>query len=227
MGCQFVFFNERDNNFSLRQKLDEDDINIIEVHNEAQLLKHTDFTGIDAVIVMIHSMHDIQRYKMEDWSKKYQCPFIALTSETNIDYHRDLLTSWADDVITIDPKFSLLKAKCKAFSRRKAIIQSKQSKLKISSNLILDFLVHDLIKDGKRLMMPKKEFQIIKLLAENTDKVYSKDEIYLTVWGSHDYDDANLLNVHIRRIRNRIEKDANQPMILVTRWGIGYQLVIS
>jgi DNA-binding response OmpR family regulator len=76
-------------------------------------------------------------------------------------------------------------------------------------------------------MMPKKEYQIIKLLAENPDKVFSKDEIYLAVWGSHDYDDANLLNVHIRRIRNRIEANSNQPQVLVTRWGIGYQLIIS
>jgi two-component system, OmpR family, response regulator VicR len=227
MGYHIVFLNEKDKVFSLQQKLDEEEIQIIDVHNEAQLLKHAGVSNIDAVIVMIHSMNDSQRYKMEDWVTKYRCPFIVLTSETNLDYHRDLLTSWADDVITIDPKLTLLKAKCKALVRRKKLAQTKLSKLKINTNLMIDFLVHDIVKEGKRLMMPKKEYQIIKLLAENPDKVFSKDEIYLAVWGSHDYDDANLLNVHIRRIRNRIEANSNQPQVLVTRWGIGYQLIIS
>jgi DNA-binding response OmpR family regulator len=67
----------------------------------------------------------------------------------------------------------------------------------------------------------------MKLLVEHPTKVFSKDEIYLSVWGSHDYDDANLLNVHIRRIRSRIEQDPNRPKILLTRWGIGYQLVTT
>lgn len=227
MRCQIVFFNERENSFSLRQKLSEEDIKIYEVHNEAQLLNHAEFSGIDAVMVMVQARQDSSRFHVKEWSTKYRCPLIALTSEKDLNFHKELLTSWADDVITLDPSLIMLKAKCEAFSRRKLKSPSLSTKININPELVLDLLTHDVIKNGKKLLIPKKEFQIIKLLAENPAKVFSKDEIYLAVWGSHDYDDANLLNVHIRRIRNRIEKDPNQPIILITRWGIGYQLIVS
>jgi DNA-binding response OmpR family regulator len=227
MGCQIVFLNEYESTFSLRNKFEDDEIRIIEVSNEQQLQRHAGFSSIDAVMVLVNRSKHWQGYKVEEWPKQFGCHLIALTTETDVQFHQSLLAEWADEVILLDPKLALLKAKCQAFTRRKKIAQTQQSKINIHSNLYMDLQLYDLVKDGKRLYVPKKEFQIIKLLVEHPTKVFSKDEIYLSVWGSHDYDDANLLNVHIRRIRSRIEQDPNRPKILLTRWGIGYQLVTT
>ena len=75
-----------------------------------------------------------------------------------------------------------------------------------------------------KLELTNKEFQILKLLAENPQKVYTKAQIYSTIWNETYMSDENAVNVHVSRLRTKIEDDPKSPQYILTVWGIGYKL---
>ena len=72
--------------------------------------------------------------------------------------------------------------------------------------------------------MTVKEFEILKLLVKNPKKVYTKEQIYSSVWNDTYVGDENAVNVHISRLRNKIEDNPRNPKYIITVWGIGYRL---
>ena len=79
-------------------------------------------------------------------------------------------------------------------------------------------------KKGKKIELTAKEFEILKLFMKNPRKVYTKEQIYSSVWNDVYVGDENAVNVHISRLRNKIEDDPRNPNYIVTVWGIGYKL---
>ena len=79
-------------------------------------------------------------------------------------------------------------------------------------------------KSGTKVELTSKEFEILKLLLQNTKKVYTKEQIYSLVWNDAYVGDENAVNVHISRLRNKIEDDSRKPRYVITVWGIGYKL---
>ena len=72
--------------------------------------------------------------------------------------------------------------------------------------------------------MTVKEFEILKLLVKNPKKVYTKEQIYSSVWNDTYVGDENAVNVHISRLRNKIEDNPRNPKYVITVWGIEYRL---
>ena len=83
---------------------------------------------------------------------------------------------------------------------------------------------HTLTKGGKTVDLTAKEFEILRLLLKNPRKVYTKEQIYSLVWNDAYYGDENAVNVHMSRLRNKIEDDSRRPRYVITVWGIGYKL---
>ena len=83
-----------------------------------------------------------------------------------------------------------------------------------------DFTVR---KRGKKIDLTAKEFEILRLLMQNPKKVYTKEQIYSLVWEDAYLGDENAVNVHISRLRNKIEDDARNPEYIITVWGFGYR----
>ena len=83
---------------------------------------------------------------------------------------------------------------------------------------------YTLRKHGKCLELTAKEFEILKLLMQNPKKVYTKEQIYSLIWNDVYLGDENAVNVHISRLRNKIEEDSRNPRYIITVWGIGYKL---
>lgn len=84
-----------------------------------------------------------------------------------------------------------------------------------------DFTVR---KRGKKIDLTAKEFEILRLLMQNPKKVYTKEQIYSQVWEDAYLGDENAVNVHISRLRNKIEDDARNPEYIITVWGFGYRI---
>lgn len=80
------------------------------------------------------------------------------------------------------------------------------------------------VKAGKKIDLTAKEFEILKLLMKNPKKVYTKEQLYSLVWNDAYMGDENAVNVHISRLRNKIEEDPRRPKYILTVWGIGYKL---
>lgn len=80
------------------------------------------------------------------------------------------------------------------------------------------------IKNGEELNLTAKEFQILSLLATNPNRVFTKGQLFESIWKEAYYGDDNVINVHIRRLRGKIEEDPSSPKYIKTIWGIGYKI---
>lgn len=83
---------------------------------------------------------------------------------------------------------------------------------------------YSVTKDGSSIELTSKEFEILKLFLKNPKKVYTKEQIYSLVWNDAYFGDENAVNVHISRLRNKIEENPRRPEYIMTVWGIGYKL---
>ncbi len=133
----------------------------------------------------------------------------------------------ADDYIT--KPFSVIEvlARIKANIRRNTQyipdIPNKENILK-KGNLTIDTDTYSVLKNGKKIELTVKEFEILKMLIQNPQKVYTKNQIYSSVWNDVYVGDENAVNVHISRLRGKIEDNPRDPKYIVTVWGIGYKL---
>ncbi|MTW86859.1 response regulator [Virgibacillus dakarensis] len=90
--------------------------------------------------------------------------------------------------------------------------------------LIIDPDNFKVLKKNKEIKLTAKEFQILKLFVQHPTRVYTKAMLYKLVWNEEYYHDDNVINVHMRRLREKIEDDPSNPRYICTLWGIGYRL---
>ncbi|EJL23808.1 response regulator transcription factor [Brevibacillus sp. BC25] len=129
----------------------------------------------------------------------------------------------ADDYVSKPFSPAELLARVKALHRRLTPIPEAEDKNEINIapfTLLLD--ERKLIRVDQEIDLTPKEFAIIKLLAENANKAISRDEILTAVWGQFFIGDLKIVDVNIRRIRQKIEDDPAHPAFLETVWGYGY-----
>ncbi len=128
----------------------------------------------------------------------------------------------ADDYITKPIKPKVLKSKVKALLKRHHNSENESSpltKLEIG-NITIDRERYLVINDGTELVLPKKEFELLMLLASKTEKVFTREEIYRTVWGNKIVVGDRTIDVHIRKLREKIGDD-----YIKTIKGVGYRFV--
>ena len=80
------------------------------------------------------------------------------------------------------------------------------------------------MKKQQTVKLTSKEFAILKLFATNRQRVFTKQQIYQLIWNDAYYGDENIINVHMSRLREKIEDDPSNPQYIKTLWGIGYKL---
>ncbi|MGN0166140.1 MAG: response regulator transcription factor [Lachnospiraceae bacterium] len=152
-------------------------------------------------------------------------PIVMLTAKGE-DINKILgLEYGADDYITKPFNILELKARIKAIIRRnsKRTVNSKASEDVIeSSGLVIDKNSRRVFIDGTEINLTAKEFDLLDLLASNPNKVYSRDNLMNLVWGYDFPGDVRTVDVHIRRLREKIENNPSEPKYVHTKWGVGY-----
>jgi len=136
----------------------------------------------------------------------------------------------ADDYIT--KPFSVVEvlARIRALIRRTTQYDHSASappegpKLLQAGRLAMNLTDYTVTKEGAKIDLTAKEFEILKLLLQNPKKVYTKAQLYSLVWKDAYLGDENAVNVHISRLRSKIEADSRKPEYVCTVWGIGYKL---
>ncbi len=134
----------------------------------------------------------------------------------------------ADDYICKPFSMIELAARVKAGIRRStkySAVESKDEAIQIG-DLIIDPINFTVEKKGRQLKLTLKEFEILKLFVKNQNRVFTKAQIYTLVWNEEYYGDDNVINVHMRRLREKIENDPSNPEYIKTLWGIGYKLEV-
>ncbi|EJQ49119.1 MULTISPECIES: response regulator transcription factor [Bacillus cereus group] len=134
----------------------------------------------------------------------------------------------ADDYICKPFSMIELAARVKAAIRRStkySAVELKDETIQIG-DLIIDPINFTVEKKGRQLKLTLKEFEILKLFVKNQNRVFTKAQIYTLVWNEEYYGDDNVINVHMRRLREKIETDPSNPEYIKTLWGIGYKLEV-
>jgi DNA-binding response OmpR family regulator len=151
-------------------------------------------------------------------------PIIMLTAKDD-DMDKILgLEYGADDYITKPFNILEVKARIKAIMRRMDPKKSNAANQKeiISGAMRLDSESRRCYIAGKEIGLTAKEFEVLELLILNPDKVYSRDELLKLIWGTDYPGDVRTVDVHIRRLREKIEENPSEPKYVHTKWGVGY-----
>ena len=130
----------------------------------------------------------------------------------------------ADDYITKPFNILEVKARIKAIIRRsgKKLPEEKHSKVITCGDMKVDCESRRVFIAGKEANLTAKEFDLLELLIHNPNKVYSRENLLNIVWG-YDYPgDVRTVDVHIRRLREKIENNPSEPKYIHTKWGVGY-----
>lgn len=133
----------------------------------------------------------------------------------------------ADDYITKPFSVTEVMARIKANIRRATQYDTPSPAvpdLLSAGALTMNLTDYTVSKNGEKIDLTAKEFEILKLLLQNPQKVYTKEQIYSLVWNDAYLGDENAVNVHISRLRNKIEDNPREPRYIITIWGIGYKL---
>ena len=129
----------------------------------------------------------------------------------------------ADDYITKPYNILELKARIRALLRRASgSVQTKQQSRITVGGLTLDMEQRVAIRDGETVELTAKEYDLIELLMKNPRRVYSRENLMNVVWGYSYTGDYRTVDVHIRRLREKLERTPAEPEYIMTKWGVGY-----
>lgn len=152
-------------------------------------------------------------------------PIIMLTAKGE-DMDKILgLEYGADDYITKPFNILEVKARIKAIMRRSSKKETKaeeDSNLRIFGDMKIDLDSRRVFIDDKEVNLTVKEFDLLELLMNNPNKVYSREKLLNDVWGYEYLGDVRTVDVHVRRLREKIEKVPSEPNYIHTKWGVGY-----
>ena len=151
-------------------------------------------------------------------------PIIMLTAKGE-DMDKILgLEYGADDYVTKPFNILEVKARMKAVMRRfgKKKQETSSGRMIEKGELRIDCESRRVFRGEKELNLTAKEFDLLELLAKNPNKVYSRENLLNIVWGYEYPGDARTVDVHIRRLREKIEENPSEPKYVYTKWGVGY-----
>ncbi len=149
-------------------------------------------------------------------------PIILLTAKTD---DMDKLMGFdcgADDYLTKPFNILELKARIRALLRRSGAISDSPGNTLTIGTITLDLDARNAYRSGQLADLTAKEFDVIEFLMRNPNRVYSREALLDTIWAYEYRSDIRTVDVHIRRLREKLENDPAQPNYIMTKWGVGY-----
>ena len=149
-------------------------------------------------------------------------PIIMLTAKTE---DMDKLLGFdqgADDYLTKPFNILELKARIRALLRRSGSHRDTQQKRLTRGSITVDTSARNAYKNGTLVELTAKEFDLVELLMRHPNRVFSRENLLDMIWGDDYRSDIRTVDVHIRRIREKLEDDPASPKAILTKWGVGY-----
>ncbi len=128
----------------------------------------------------------------------------------------------ADDYLTKPFNILELKARIRALLRRTVKQDDENSQVLEIGNICLDLAARNAYKSGELADLTAKEFDVIEFLMRNPNHVYSREALLDTIWTYEYRSDIRTVDVHIRRLREKLEENSADPQYIMTKWGVGY-----
>ncbi len=203
--------------------LESEGYEVIEAEDGAAAITQFEKHGADLILL------DLMLPKL---SGKEVCKQIRLTSDVPVimltakDTEIDKVIGFeigADDYVTKPYSKTELLARMKAVLRRNGGPRAAENGILEAGPVKMDIERHLVYFNGQKVAMPLKEFELLELLLENRNRVLTRGQIIDRVWGSNYFGDTKTLDVHIKRLRSKVEEDPARPAHLLTVRGLGYK----
>ncbi len=209
----------------LRLYLEKEDFEVCIAENGARALEIFDSEKPDLMLL------DIMMPQLDGWQvcreirKKSSCPIIMLTAKGEV-FDKVLgLELGADDYVVKPFEAKEVVARVKAVLRRAGGQNEKKTKEVRYDGLYINMENYELRVRGKQIDTPPKEMELIYHLASNPNRVYTRDQLLDEVWGFEYYGDSRTVDVHIKRLREKLDGVSDQ-WTLKTVWGVGYKFEV-
>ncbi|MCL2719650.1 MAG: response regulator transcription factor [Lachnospiraceae bacterium] len=208
----------------IRFSLEQDGMEVDSAYDGEEALKLAKENTYDAILldIMLPKINGFEVcQQIRDFSS---VPVIMLTAKGD-DMDKILgLEYGADDYITKPFNILEVKARLKAIMRRMAPKEKEAKNVAIIENgdVRLDCESRRTYIKEKEINLTAKEFEVLELLLLNPNKVYSREKLLKIIWGSDYPGDVRTVDVHVRRLREKIEENPSDPHYVRTKWGVGY-----
>ena len=149
-------------------------------------------------------------------------PIIMLTAKSE---DMDKLMGFehgADDYLTKPFNILELKARIRALLRRAGSTGKQQADVLACDHISIDRSARNAYNDGRLVDLTQKEFDLVELLMRNPNRVYSREALLDAIWGYDNCSDIRTVDVHILRLREKLERTPDSPEHIMTKWGVGY-----
>ena len=206
--------------------LGKENYKIYKAYDGEEALKQIDENEIQLIILDIMMPKKDGIETLEEIRKSKNIPVIMLSAKSeDIDKINELNTG-ADDYITKPFNPVELIARVNALIRRYTKLGAIEEKSNLiqTGDLTIDDELKKVVVDGKEVKLTPTEYNILKFLTKNKGKVYSIEDIYTHIWQEECFSAENIIAVHIRHIREKIEINPKEPTYLKVIWGIGYKI---
>lgn len=151
-------------------------------------------------------------------------PVMVLSKNTQVSHHIETLKKGADDFIFSSENIQLIVARLERLLNRYRMVQKKTIGRIKYKHLLLDLNNYEVKIHDKIAPITHKEFELLRLFFSNPDKTLTKEDMYKVIWRHTEMYSENVINVHIRHLRKKIELDPSNPEVILTVWGFGYKL---
>ena len=202
--------------------------NILKAYNGNQALEKIKENEVHLIILDIMMPEKDGLETLEEIRKDKSIPVILLSAKSE-DYDKiGGLNSGADDYITkpFNPLelIARVNSNLRRYVKLGSIVEKENDNIYQTGELVLNDETKKVTVDGKDVKLTATEFNILKFLLQNKGKVYSIPQIYENVWNEDGFGAENIIAVHIRHIREKIEINPKEPKYLKVIWGIGYKI---
>ena len=206
----------------IRFNLQNEGYEVITGSNGLEAVQHAQNSGVDLIVldVMMPEMDGMTACsKIREFSN---VPIIMLTAKTD---DMDKLMGFdhgADDYLTKPFNILELKARIRALLRRSSGPEKASVNELTVGSITLDLDARNAYAGGKSVELTAKEFDVIEFLMRNPNRVYSRENLLDTIWAYEYRSDIRTVDVHIRRLREKLEENPAEPKYIMTKWGVGY-----
>ncbi len=208
----------------IKFSLEQDEMEVVAAYDGEEALEYAKTQDFDIILLDV-MLPGLSGFEVCQAIREFSdVPIIMLTAKGD-DMDKILgLEYGADDYITKPFNILEVKARIKAIIRRNqkkatAVAEPKQL---VEGEMVIELDSRRVTIADKEINLTAKEFNILTLLLFHPNKVYSRDDLLKEIWGSDALGDGRTVDVHVRRLREKIESNPGDPKYIQTKWGVGY-----
>ncbi|MDK2866553.1 MAG: two-component system, OmpR family, alkaline phosphatase synthesis response regulator PhoP [Clostridiales bacterium] len=211
----------------LRYNLESNGFEVVEAETGEQALKIIESQALDCILLdlMLPGIDGIEVLRKLRQSEKASLPVMMLTAKNEEIDAVIGLEMGADDYVGKPFRTRELISRVKAIIRRSEArkVETQVSNIINQEGLIINLETHQIFKDGNEIFLTLKEFELLEKLMKTPGRVFTRDELLESIWGYDYIGETRTVDVHIRQLRKKIEKDDKNPELILTVRGIGYK----